>query len=159
MRYRAAIFDGLPSSEYNLDSPRIHSIVTAGSSLLHSKLPHSLIAPWMFSGTCTHIHTRYPESGGDKERGTTITTTTTTTNVDDDHRWTRRRRFPQKSRGERCRRDPVKQLVTVDRGARTKASAILSRAFAATRKVDGRRWCTARRDATRRERARVCESA
>lgn len=45
-------------------------------------------------------------------------------------------RFPQKG-CERCRRDSAKQFVTVDRGARTKASAILSRVLAATRKVDG----------------------
>lgn len=54
----------------------------------------------------------------------------------------------QKGRGERCRRDSAVQFVTVDRGARTKASAILSRALAATRKVDGRRGAPrgARRD-------------
>lgn len=86
-----------------------------------------------------------------EERGTAVTTATvddqgarrgTSTGRARDVVW-----FPQKGRGERCRRDSAERLVTVDRGARTKASAILSRALAATRKVDGRRGAPrARRD-------------
>lgn len=44
----------------------------------------------------------------------------------------------QKRRDWRRRDSVVKLFVMVDRGTRTKASAILSRALAATRKVDGR---------------------
>lgn len=47
----------------------------------------------------------------------------------------------QKRRDWRRRNSVVKLFVMVDRGTRTKPSAILSRALAATRKVDGR--CTA----------------
>lgn len=56
----------------------------------------------------------------------------------------------QKGRGERCRRDSVEQFVTVDRGARTKASAILSRALRGNAK-GGRTVHRRRGDATGRE--------
>lgn len=52
-----------------------------------------------------------------------------------------KRSAAQKRRDWRRRDSVVKSFVMVDRGIRTKASAILSRALAATRKVDGR--CTA----------------
>ena len=54
----------------------------------------------------------------------------------------------QKRRDWRRRDSIVGLFVTVDRGTRTKASAILSRALAATRKVDGERRTVHRGAAT-----------